>query len=844
MRKLSLSLVLLILFISTGHGQDSTWIRLRPKYDQVSSIHRMFFGENYRKEWSDSTYLPLIDIAKVDGGLKPLQLGGGHQTVSLRLVSASGKEWVLRNIEKDPSVLLPEEIRQTFAHGLIDDAMSAQHPFSPLVVTEIAKAVNVPQASPVIGVVSPSPLLGEFSPKFAGKVCLLEEREPLGDSDNSLKMMGELNEDNDNTIDGEAFLRARILDMLIGDWDRHPDQWRWLDTRDGKSKYYVGIPRDRDQAFYVNQGLFPRLVSRPWFVPSLQGFRGEIWFPKYSMKESSFLQSRPAMHMPYEKWMEVAKNFTAALTDDVLRDAVKKLPPAAYERRHEELFRALQQRRDNIPAAVDKYYHFANRIVDLQLSDKHELVRISDSADGMLKLDVLKIGKQGVSNVILSSSYDPSITKELTVYTQNGNDKVEIDVKSSPIKIRIVGGEGEKQYNILSANKRISLYEEDDSIAITGNGKKLRKFISPDSLNTAYTFPNRYNITQPLVTAGFNRDDGFLLGLGIQHTHQGFRKVPYASRNKIMLHHSFGTGAYRIRYGGEFLHVFGKTDIVTQVDVFAPHNTRNFFGRGNESVFVKNGNSITFYRARYNLYTVSAGLRWRNPNGLSVVLAPTYQHYSIDSSDNRSRLLGTPLLTNSYDSATLYERRSHAGLAFNVGLYKVKGQIIPRAGYKLSLNFQALGGLNNVSENFAQIIPEVAGYLPLNKKQTIVLADRFGGGISLGKPAFYQSVFLGGHENLLGFRQYRFAGEHMLYNNLELRMKLTNFTGYIIPGEFGLVGFYDAGRVWVKDEDSKIWHHGTGAGLYFAPARLAVFSLVAGYSKEGWYPYITFGFRY
>ena len=311
-----------------------------------------------------------------------------------------------------------------------------------------------------------------------------------------------------------------------------------------------------------------------------------------------------------------------------------------------------------------------------------------------------------------------------------------------------------------------------------------------------------------------------------------------------MLHHSFGTGAYRIRYGGEFLHVFGKTDIVTQVDVFAPHNTRNFFGRGNESVFVKNGNSITFYRARYNLYTVSAGLRWRNPNGLSVVLAPTYQHYSIDSSDNRSRLLGTPLLTNSYDSATLYERRSHAGLAFNVGLYKVKGQIIPRAGYKLSLNFQALGGLNNVSENFAQIIPEVAGYLPLNKKQTIVLADRFGGGISLGKPAFYQSVFLGGHENLLGFRQYRFAGEHMLYNNLELRMKLTNFTGYIIPGEFGLVGFYDAGRVWVKDEDSKIWHHGTGAGLYFAPARLAVFSLVAGYSKEGWYPYITFGFRY
>jgi hemolysin activation/secretion protein len=105
-------------------------------------------------------------------------------------------------------------------------------------------------------------------------------------------------------------------------------------------------------------------------------------------------------------------------------------------------------------------------------------------------------------------------------------------------------------------------------------------------------------------------------------------------------------------------------------------------------------------------------------------------------------------------------------------------------------------------------------------------------------------MFAGGHNNLLGYRQYRFAGEQMLYNNLELRLRLASFTGYIIPGEFGMLGFYDVGRVWIKNESSNTWHHGTGGGLYFAPAKLAVISVVAGHSVEGWYPYIKLGFRF
>jgi hypothetical protein len=126
----------------------------------------------------------------------------------------------------------------------------------------------------------------------------------------------------------------------------------------------------------------------------------------------------------------------------------------------------------------------------------------------------------------------------------------------------------------------------------------------------------------------------------------------------------------------------------------------------------------------------------------------------------------------------------------------------------------------------------------------LVISDRVGGGITIGKQAFYQSQFLGGQGNLLGYREFRFGGQHSLYNNLEMRLKVANFVNYILPGEFGVVGFHDIGRVWKKSEYSDVWHQGYGGGIYFAPASLVVIRAVAGYSNEGWYPYIAMKLRY
>ena len=90
----------------------------------------------------------------------------------------------------------------------------------------------------------------------------------------------------------------------------------------------------------------------------------------------------------------------------------------------------------------------------------------------------------------------------------------------------------------------------------------------------------------------------------------------------------------------------------------------------------------------------------------------------------------------------------------------------------------------------------------------------------------------------------RFTGKSVFYNNVELRIKLFDFTSFITPGSFGLIGFNDIGRVWIPNEKSTTWHSGSGGGIYIIPADLIVVQGLVGFSDEGVYPYFSIGFRF
>lgn len=827
---------------------DSILAKVHPDYMHTGGLYNLLFGKNFRDEWSMPTTLPVIRVSEISGGLKPSKLGGGFQSTSLRLKDANGKEFALRTVEKKPDLVVPTPFQGTFVRELLDDATSAQHPYSALIVAPVSAAVGVPHSTPIIGIVAPDKNLGRYQKLFEGKVSLLEEREPLGKSDNTLDALKDLQKDNDNSYDAHNFLKARMLDVLFADWDRHADQWRFYNQHaKGEDKYYIAIPRDRDMVLNITEGILPTLIKRLFFMPRVYGFRRNVMAgSNYYLYKSAFLNAHPASQINYDDWIRTAQEFRTKVTDSVLEEGLRLLPPEIYPLKHDRLFQALQQRRDHMPEAMDKYYRFSNDIVDIHTSNKNELILVEDLPDenGSM-VTIRKINKHGEAEDTLTyKKYPRSITREIRIYTGKGDDSIVVDNKTSRVKLRIIGGKGDKAYNIINSRKRIKLYDREGE-QYYGKISKLGKHLRDDSLNTAYEPVNLYNTTLPLITAAINPDDGLFLGAGIRYTRQkGFRQWPYSSLQQFMLSHSFSTDAFNIKYSGEWIKTVGKADLTIDANIKAPDNTQNFFGRGNETVFDKTGNFKRYYRTRFNLIDITAALRWRGSKGSSFSLGPVLEYYHLDQNENVGRFINVTELIKSYDSAFVANDKMHLGLSAVYTMDQRNNKILPTWGSYVNITFQGFTGLNEYSRSFMRIMPEIALYKSLNSRQTIVLADRFGGGISIGNTTFYQSMFLGGQGNLSGYRQYRFAGQHSFYNNLELRIALSDFGNYIFKGQFGICGFYDIGRVWQQGEQSDKWHNGVGAGLYLAPASLAVFRLNIAYSEEGWYPGFTMGFRF
>lgn len=829
---------------------DSVTVAVHPDYIKKGGFYRFLFGENYRNAWAVPVKLPVLHLSQMQGGLKVRKLGGGQQTVSMRLKDSTGYQYVLRSVEKTPNRVIPHRFESPFTLELVEDFYSSQHPFSALMVPPIAEATGVPHTNPIIGLVSPDTILGFYAEQFAGKVNLFEAWEPLQPTDNYTKALKKLRHDNDNTFDGVNFLKARMLDLLIGDWDRHKDQWRFNDTLRGKHKHYLIVPRDRDMAINVTNGLLVGFGKYFFLTPHVYGFKENLvgQVNQYLYK-SDFLNAEPAAQINYNQWMKEAHDFKNKVTDSVLKASVKAMPSGLDSKENKKILEILKERRNEIPEAMDKYYKFSNKIVDIHGTNRKEFVSIKGLKDkDALGITMRKIDKHGqLQDTLMSKTYLRSMTKEIRLYLEKDRDSVVVDNPSSSIKLRFIGGEprhdSHKSYNIIQSKNKIKVYDYQPE-QYYGKSQNLKKYISKDSANTAFVPVNLYNDWLPLATAGFNRDDGLYFGLGAKFIQRrGFRKTPDVAVHQLMLNHSLHTSAYEIKYKSDWRDVFGKANLLFAVDVKAPDNTQNFFGIGNESRYLKVGNHHSYYRTRFNLYNFKTALKWEwERNMLSVGPSLQYYHYNPEDNINRySNEINDPF---SPDRATISKNKLHLGLVADYELDHRDNPLLPTDGFYINMHFKAYAGLDAYAKSFAQIAPEISFYKHLNPGKTLILTDRIGGAVTVGDPAFYQYAYLGGQGNLLGYRKYRFAGMQSFYNNLEMRLVLIDFGNTYFIGQLGLSGFYDIGRVWIDGEDSQKWHNGVGGGIYFAPAYSAVLHFDMGYSREGWYPYVSFGLRF
>lgn len=830
--------------------QDSILVAIAPEYAEVSGTHRFLFGDNYREIWATPVALKVFYIEKE--GLEILQQGGGQQTKSLRLVDSTGKEWVLRTVQKDPAKALPENLRGTIAKKIVQDQISAAQPYAPLTVPILADALHVPHANPRIVYIPNDPALGIYQTSFANTICVFEEREPTSNDQaktyNTTKVLEKLQEDNDNIIDEKAVLTARMLDLLIGDWDRHEDQWRWEKRAEGKRNIYSPIPRDRDQTYFINSGVLPYIAARKWIMPKIQGFDSKIRDVNGFMFNARYFDRFFLNELSEAEWINVLKHLQKTLTDSILTAAAHQLPDTVYEQCGEQIRTNLISRRNVLLKNGLKFYNFLAHTVEVPGSDKDDYFELTYQKNKDILLKVYKINKDGSKgNVFYERTFNKKVTKEIRLYGRGGEDVFDIIGKGhSPIKVRMIGGLEKDSFNIettIHNRSNLVVYDRSDKDnAFPKHSKAVIHKSSDPSINEYNGRTFQYNQLLPQAAGGFNYDDGLWLGAGMQYTKYGFRKEPYEQRHRLILGHALATKATNVKYYGHFVNVIGKNDLKINFDARAPDNIANFFGVGNETAFVKVGeNPITYYRTRYNLITTQIKLEHTFARSFKVYGGIIGQYYTADSLDNLGRNI------NVYDAANpgenVFTKKIFLGLLGGFQLDTRNSEFMPIRGVYWNTFLIGTQQLDETNRSFGRFETDMIIYTSFHKDPRFVLINHFGGGINVGDPYYFQMCYLGGSTNLRGYRNYRFAGNNKFFYNVEVRVKLFDFTSYLFPGSIGIIAFNDLGRVWTEGEKSNQWHDGYGGGFYIVPAKLLVVNMLLGCSKEGVLPYISLGIK-
>ncbi|TWI97544.1 surface antigen-like protein [Mucilaginibacter frigoritolerans] len=829
---------------------DSVTVAIEPDYNKVSKLHRALLGENYRLLWATKVKLPVFYLEKEKGGLKILQLGGGMQTKSLRLQDSSGQEWVLRTIQKYPEKVLPPNLRPTIAKDIVQDQISAEHPFAALTVPELAEALSIPHAHPKIVYVPDDPALGSYRKDFANQVFLFEEREPLNadKTDNTPKAQRKLQDDDANRVDQHLVLRARLLDMLLGDWDRHEDQWRWERTKDSDGIVYKPVPRDRDQVYDSANGFLPWAVSNYLLMAKFQSYGYHIrsisrWNLNARYFDRYFLNG-----LSEQDWKTEIAYVQKTLTDEVITRAIKQMPDTIFKLSGNDIIKKLIARRSVLNEQGLTYYMFLAKTVEIPASDKREKFEIVNQPDGSLSVTINRVKKDGrVERTVYQRTFSPSVTNEIRLYGFGGKDQFVVSgKKASPIVVRMIGGDDEDTFTIdstLHNKSRLYVYDRSDEKNNLPPSSQARLRTAADtSVNSYNKFSFKYDYLQPLLLTSYNKDYGFQLIPQFVYEKHGFRKEPYSSRQSLTVDYGFGNNSLLLNYKGEFKKAIGDDDLVANVLSKGPNYNSYFFGVGNNSVFVNSGSKdIEYYRNVYDY--IAADLRIRHKYGKWVgSLGIMEEYYNGERDDNKNKYLNE--YNQLHPDQNVFSTQFSTGVIGSLTLDTRTKGVIPHNGIYWNTIASGMTSVNVSNHTFGKFLTEFSFYLNPDRDSVFVISNRIGGGIIAGNANYYQQVKLGGDLDLRGFYIWRFTGKSMAYDNFEIHLKLFDFTSYITPGSVGVIGFNDVGRVWTPGESSTALHDGYGGGFYIIPAQLVLIQAVVGFSKEGTYPYITIGYKF
>ena len=805
--------------------RDSTITATPAPGFRPNRFKKFFLGEQYRQVWSTPVKMDLLDLKREGGGLFPYKRGSGKQTASLQLRNAEGREYSLRTVSTAHMQTLPEGLRQTMARELLQDQIYAQHPYGALVLPKLSDAAGVLHVKPELVYVPNDPQLGNYQAEFSNTVAILEagpaedypdERSP-GFTRNLIgtdRMLERLRQDSENATDQKAFARARLLDMFIGDWDRHEGQWQWVEHKTDGGSVFEPVPRDRDVAFFKGgDGLIPYLTSRKWAVRNIQSF-GYDYGDLIGLNLTALALDRSLLAgLSKEDWIAIAREMQAALTDEVLEAAIRDWPPEIYAVSGSEVIAKLKSRRDLLLQAANDYYRHLAKVVEIAGSDtreRFEIKRLNNHETAITVFDIKANGETG--RILYQRTLYTDETQEVRIYGLGGEDAFEVSGEvEGGILVRIIGGEG---HDHITDRSRTGGFAKKTYVYDTQDGNTFVFGPTTRDQTAAYPEINNYDRQDhqvpylgPRMYLEYNVDDGLLLSAGVTLRTHAFRKAPFAQQHFLRVRYATATAAHHIEYQGTFTQALGRWDLNVEGAQEGPQFLYNFFGLGNEAR--RGAENVSFYRVRFARFRVSPTVSKNLASFFKVGFGPQFEQFEVEPTPGR--FVATP--EAGVDPGTFRTNR-YLGFRFFAHAEAMNNPVNPRIGIKFLNEISFHRQLAFEKWKYTNLQSEFVFYLTPNLPFQATLAFRLGGAHNIGDFRFYQANTLGGTDNLRGFRRTRFAGRSSVYQNTEIRVQVFRYQTYLFPLQVGVLGLIDHGRVLADGDRSSQLHRGVGGGIW------------------------------
>lgn len=813
--------------------------------EKVGPLHKAVLGEHWREIYRREYDFPTLDLAEFQGGVKVLKRGGGNQTNSLRLEDAQGRQWTMRGLTKDASRFIPYPFNQlSSANFIVKDNFLSAHPFASVVIPPLAKASNIYHTNPKLYFIPKQPTLGVHNDVFGNEVYLVEERpqkdwsgqETFGKPDDvhgTYDVAERIKRGWKHKIDQNWTARTRLFDILIGDWDRHDDQWRWSETEEEDGMHwYRPIPRDRDQAWSKYDGAataFARLYAP--FLRQLVTYKDDLGNIKWASWSPRHFDAAFLNELSMEEWLREARFIQEAVTDELIEKAFREMPQTAYDLSAKELIPVMKRRRDNLEDIARRLYlHLAEEVtvIGSEKGDYFEIIREDNDKTIVRVYDRDKKGKK--DEKMYERTFLHKETEEIFLYGLNGDDVfvVEGEVRKG-LKINLIGGLDEDEFvdngKVSGPLKKTHIYDNLEENSVDG-GKETKDRRSAEAEENTYVRRGpmyEKNIASPLPVLKYNPDDGVLAGMAFTYNTFDFGKPYFSQKHFFSADYSLATQGVDATYRGEFYDVLKRWDFVGRANFTSSRHAINYFGFGNETVYLDaDEEDLDFNRVRQGKIYADFGLQKRFAGKLGrFSVRPLIDFTNLENTPGRFAATEAADLDDS-----VFDWQRYAGGKFILSFKNTATQGDISKGMNFAASYQVQTNLERSNSTFTRLDLTWAMYFPLSSQDNLVLASRLGSSIMSGNFLFFQAPTLGGAGNidglvnLRGYRAERFRGNATFFHNLDLRLKLFNSKNSILPFTFGIHGGFDYGRVWADGENSDTWHTGYGGGVWIAPVNL------------------------